>query len=544
MHADQGMEVNKHIAPREIYDYVIIGSGFGGSVSALRLAEKGFRVLVLERGKRFLDDEFPQTNWDVRRFLWMPALRWFGIMEMRMFRGLFVLSGSGVGGGSLTYANVLMEPKEEFYQAAAWRDLENWREALAPHFKAAKKMLGVTRNPRLFSADHALRVVAQQMNRENTYGATEVGIFFGEPEVDVSDPYFDGQGPSRTGCHFCGGCMVGCRHNAKNTLVKNYLYLAEKKGVEIRAESEATSIEPVDNEEGRFCVRYHRSTSCFRRTANRVIAHNVIVAAGVLGTLSLLFRCRELDKTLPHISQTLGDDVRTNSEALLGSTSYDRSLDFSRGISIGSSFFADDATHIQPVRYPDGSSLIRLLSSPLVAPGKSKAMRLISTLIACIRHPIDQLYVKLFARWAKRTTILLVMQTRDTRLRMRLGRSILTLFRKRLVVEQDPERPVESGIALAHQVARSYAAKTSGVAQGSLFEGLLDMPVTAHILGGCPMAGDPDSGVVNKNCQVFNYPGLYVIDGSVVPANPGVNPSLTITAIAEYVMDQIAGPGE
>jgi cholesterol oxidase len=523
----------------ETFDFVVIGSGFGGSVSAMRLAEKGYRVLVLERGKRWRDSDFPRTNWVVWKYLWLPALRCFGILELTLLKDVLVFHGSGVGGGSLGYANVLVEPDERLFSAPAWRDLADWKTVLRPHYDTAKRMLGVATNPRLGPADAALKEIADEMGRGDTFRATEVGVFFGEPGKTVPDPYFGGDGLPRAGCQSVGACMIGCRNNAKNTLVKNYLYFAEKWGAQIRAEAQARDIRPLpqpQSDGARYEIVYHRSTALFFKSPQRVRARSVVLSAGVLGTLALLFRCRDVTRTLPDISPRLGDGVRTNSEALLGSGSRDTQTDYSKGIAITSIFSPDDVTRVEPVRYPDGSSLIYfLLAAPLIEAGSNILARFFKMLWVIARHPLDFLRTRL-GNTAKRTTTLLVMQTEDTRMRLRLGRHLTTLFRRGLVSRLDADKPIRAQVDVGHQITRAFAEKTNGIPQGTFIEGLFNIATTAHILGGCPMGRNAEQGVVDSNGAVFNYPGLYVVDGSIVPANPGINPSLTITALAEYAM--------
>lgn len=533
----------------DVFDYVVIGSGFGGSVAAMRLAEKGYRVLVLERGKKFRDQDFARTNWNVFKYLWAPALRCFGILQISPFRDVWVLHGSGVGGGSLGYANVLMRPDDRLFTTPAWQKLADWKVVLEPHYTAAARMLGVTQNPCLWTADEILRQISTSLGTQESFSPTTVGVYFGDADqegVEVPDPFFDGQGPARAACTHCGGCMVGCRHNAKNTLVKNYLYFAEKWGVEVRAECEAHDIRPLtdgwaeDRQDGaRYEVVYRSSTAWLVKPERHVLARNVVFAGGSLGTLGLLFHCLEVTGSLKKLSPRLGDMVRTNSESLLGATSRERKTDFSQGVAITSIFQADAVTAIEPVRYPAGSSMMRLLSAPLIESGRSILGRILKTLGIIVTHPVDFLRTHILPGWAQRTTILLVMQTEDNYIRLRLGRSLATFFRKKLVSTPDPEHSLPSKIDAGHQVTRRFAEKINGIPAGSVNEGLLNVPITAHILGGCPMGKDELEGVVGLDCQVHNYPGLYVVDGSIMPANPGVNPSLTIAALAEYAMSQI-----
>lgn len=527
-------------------DFVIIGSGFGGSVSALRLTELGYSVRVLERGKRFRDEDFPTTNWNVRKALWAPALRCFGILQISPFRDIYVLHGAGVGGGSLGYANVLMAPGEEMFQAPAWRHLADWKSLLAPHYDTARRMLGVAVNPRTWPADELLKDIAAELGTGQTWQPTPVGTFFGRPDqegVEVPDPFFGGEGPPRHGCIHCGGCMVGCRHNAKNTLVKNYLYLAEKWGAEVEAETEVRDIVPLpagQADGARYEVVVRSATAVLFTGERRIRARNVIAAAGALGTLRLLFRCRDVTGSLPRLSRRLGDLVRTNNESLLGVIARDDTHDYSQGIAITSIMHADPVTTIEPVRYSAGSSMMRLLTGPIIDQG-SGVMRLLKSLWGIVSRPADFARTHFRPRWAQRTTILLAMQTEDTRIRFRLGRGLYTLFRRGMVSEPDPESGHPSAIAISRKVTRRFAEKNGGIAAGSINESLLGVPMTAHILGGCPFGTTAADGVVGLDCQVHEYPGLFVVDGSIVPANPGVNPSLTITALAEYAMSRM-GP--
>lgn len=528
--------------PPATFDYVIVGSGFGGSVSAMRLTEKGYNVLVLERGKRFRDQDFAKSTWHVRKYIWLPILKCFGILQISTFRDVFVLHGSGVGGGSLGYANVLMEPSDKMFAAPAWSHLADWKSILQPHYRVARRMLGVDRNPCLWPADEVMHSISTELGTTATFQPTDVGTFFGVPGKTVPDPYFGGEGPDRTGCLQCGGCMVGCRHGAKNTLVKNYLYFAEKWGAQVWPETEVRDVRPLPPHQpdgARYEVVYRRSTRVLANPEKVVRARNVIFSAGALGTLRLLFRCRDVTRSLPRISKRLGDMVRTNSEALLGSSARDLKTNYSEGIAITSIFHADDVTTIEPVRYPAGSSLMRFLSGPLVDQDLSIPARLAKTLIQIFTRPIDFAKTHILPGWAQRTTILLVMQTEDNRIRMRLGRSLFTLWRKDLVSTPDADHTIPGKIDIGHKVTRLFAQKTNGIAAGSLNEGLLNIPMTAHILGGVPFGADEREGVIDLNCEMYNYPGLFVADGSIMPANPGVNPSLTITALAEYAMSRV-----
>lgn len=532
----------------DIFDFIVIGSGFGGSVAAMRLAEKGYDVLVLEKGKRFQDNDFASTNWKFWKYLWLPALRCFGILEMNLFKDVLVLHGSGVGGGSLGYANVLMEPDERLFENPAWKDLADWKQVLTPYYTIAKRMLGVETNPRFWKADEVLQSIAEEMGRKETFRACEVGVLFGEsrglqPGTTLPDPYFNGEGPLRNTCNHCGGCMVGCRYNAKNTLVKNYLWFAEKMGVKILAEQEVVDIQPIEgNSAARYRLTVRSSTHPWQKK-RQFLARNIVVSAGTLGTLKLLLHCRSRSHSLPKISPRLGENVRTNSESLLGAMSRNRQVDYSKGIAITSIFQADEETAVEPVRYPAGSSLMRYLSAPLVASNEPLMLRLLKSIFLLLRHPIDFLRVYILPGWAQRTTILLVMQTKDSRLRIKLGRHFLTFFRRGLITDSGGAAVVGVSSTGAN-VTQRFAEKINGLPAGAVNESILNTPLTAHLLGGVPFGKNSAEGVIGLDCQVHNYPGLYVVDGSIVPANPGVNPSLTITALAEYAMAQIPPKGQ
>jgi cholesterol oxidase len=526
-----------------VYDYIIIGSGFGGSVSAMRLTEKGYSVLVVERGKRFNDADFPKRNWNIRKYLWMPGLRCFGFFQIRLFQGLFVFGGGGVGGGSLVYAAVLMEPEDSFFNAPTWNNLGDWKTLLRPHYQTARTMLGVAENPNLTPADTALSKIAEDSGSEGGFRPTEVGVFFGEPDQVVPDPFFGGKGPERTGCNFCGGCMVGCRFNAKNTLPKNYLYFAEMQGANILAENEVTNIQPLpagQPDEARYEIHYTSSTPWFQKPAGTIRSRNVVVAAGVLGTIELLLKCRDINRSLPELSQRLGEMVRTNSEAFLGAFNPRSEVDHSKGIAISSIFRADEDTQIEPVRFSDGSSLIFwILSAPLIKTGGNFLMRLGKILVGILRRPGEFLNMKFKRGLVRRGTALMIMQTKDNMMKLKLGRNFFTLFRRGLITEHDKEKNIPIDIDLGHQVVNSFAENIEGYPVGTVPEGLLDVPTTAHMLGGCLMGKTAQDGVIDEDFQAHGYPGLYIVDGSIVPANPGVNPSLTITALAEYAMSLI-----
>ncbi|MBN8582836.1 MAG: GMC family oxidoreductase [Anaerolineae bacterium] len=532
----------------QVYDYVIIGSGFGGSVSAMRLTEKGYSVLVLEKGKRFEDKDFAKSNWQYWKYVWLPALRAHGILQISILKGVMVLHGAGVGGGSLGYANVLEVPTDETFATPAWNQNIQWGDVLRPHYETAKRMLGVARNPKLWKADLLLQQMAEERGMGHTFRATDVGSYFGEAGVTVPDPYFGGEGPARAGCQHCGGCMVGCRHNAKNTLPKNYLYFAEKRGAKVQAEVEVIdvrSLAPTPLPEGerqgvreRYEVTFRDSTKLFKQTQT-VHAKNVIFSAGVMGTMKLLLNLRDVKKSLPKLSAKLGTMVRTNSEGLLGSVARKSDINYSEGVSISSIYNHDEITRIEPVRYPDGSSLMRFLAAPLIDKNFSIPRRLLNFLGWAFTHPIDFGKALFLPGWAYNVTILLVMQHADNRMRFKIGKSAFTLFRTGMVAEEEPGFTINAQVEGSHEVTKEFAKRTNGVALGSIGENLLNLPTTAHILGGAPIGKNADEGLINENFEIHNYEGLYIIDGSVMPANPGVNPSLTITALAEYAMSKV-----
>ncbi|HEX2908092.1 MAG TPA: GMC oxidoreductase, partial [Phototrophicaceae bacterium] len=419
----------------------------------------------------------------------------------------------------------------------------DWKTLLRPHYATARRMFGVTPNVFMTPADNVLKTIAADYGRDHTFQPTQVGVYFGAANQIAPDPYFNGEGPERTGCNACGGCMVGCRYGAKNTLVKNYLYFAEQWGAEVRAEAEVVDIQPLPENQpdgARYAVVYRRSTAWpFDRRRYTVRTRNVIVAAHALGTLRLLLRCRDVARSLPRLSSCLGNNVRTNSEALLGSTSWDAKTDYSTGVAITSIFEVDEVTHVEPVRYPRGSSFMRLLAIPMVEGANTPWKRLYRTLWHGVTHPREFFYAKFFSPWAQRSTILLVMQTINSTLRVRWGRNAFTLFRRGLVTELDAGVVLSPDEKISHGLTHAFARQTRGIAQDTIPETLLGIPATAHLIGGCPMGRDASEGVVNIRCEVFNYSGLYVVDGSIIPANPGINPSLTITALAEYAMSHI-----
>jgi cholesterol oxidase len=513
------------------YDYIIIGSGFGGSVSALRLAQKGYSVLIIEKGKWFQPNDFPKTNWNLKKWLWLPALKFFGIQKVTFFRHISVLSGVGVGGGSLVYANTLPKPKPAFFQKGSWAGLADWQTELNDCYETAWKMLGAEENPFLGESDLAFKQLAKEIGKENSFQPVKVAIYFGEKDKTVADPYFEGEGPDRTGCLQCGACMTGCRHNAKNTLDKNYLHLAQKLGVEILAQHQVTDIIPLENADGEKGYEIIAKTIGVKTSYRKIHfkAQHVIVSGGVLGTVPLLLAQKK--KNLPNLSPRLGEMVRTNNEALILTTTADTSKDLSSGIAIGAIIETDDNTNIEPVRYGKGSGAWRALCMPMVSE-KNFFLRVLKLFTVPFTAPLIWLKVFFAPDFGKQTSVILFMQHLDSTLKLTKGSLGL-------------KTSVESGknptafIPEAHQLAHLYAKIIQGKPQVMFTETLTGIPSTAHILGGCVIGKDARHGVIDAEQRVFGYKNLYICDGSAVSANPGVNPSLTITAMTERVMKNI-----
>ncbi len=517
------------------YDWVIVGSGFGGSVSALRLAEKGYRVAVLESGRRFEDQDFAATTWNLRRYMWMPFLGLRGILRLTPFRDTFIGSGAGVGGGSLVYANTLYRASPPFFENPQWSDLADWDAELGPHYDTAERMLGVNVVPFESPGDSLLQDIAEHFGTGDTFRRTPVGVFFGEPDVTVADPYFDGEGPERTGCTRCGACMVGCRVGAKNTLMKNYLYFAEKRGATIIPDCHVDDIKPLASADGSdgYVLSTRRPGALIRRNRRQLSARGVIVAAGALGTNRLLANCKHKG-SLPRISSQLGRLVRTNSESILAVTLPDDSLEPWNSVAISASIHTDERTHIEFVTYGKHADFMSTLFTLLTGDG-TRLTRPFVLLGQIVRHPIGFLRTLWPFGWSRRTLVFLVMQTLDNAIGFRakrkwFGRGV------RLTTEQDPEKPNPTYIDAANRSAAWLAEQTGGTAQSIMLEALGNIPMTAHILGGAVIGRDADTGVVDANNRVFGYENLMICDGSTMPANPGVNPSLTITAIAEHAM--------
>jgi cholesterol oxidase len=511
------------------YDYIVIGSGFGGSVSAYRLSQKGYKVLVIEKGKRFAADDFPKTNWNLRKWLWLPSLRFHGIFKMTFFRHVGILSGVGVGGGSLVYANTLPVPKTAFFNSGSWQGITNWESELKPHYQEAKRMLGANPNPYLGSADKALLEVAKKNGLEKAFIPADVAVYFGKAGKEVNDPYFNGEGPTRTGCTFCGACMTGCRFNAKNTLDKNYLYLAEKNGVKVLPETLVTNVIPL-NENGSdgYTVETKSATKIFK-TNNTVKARNIIFSGGVLGTVKLLLELKKT--TLPNLSKRVGEMVRTNNESLIGIVSENKNKDMTEGVAIGSVLHTDENSHLEPVRYGKGSGFWKIMMLPL-ATGSNIFVRLAKSLKEFILHPVSYSKIIFSSKFAQRSTVLLFMQTLNSTLTLKN-----TFYGLNSIVKGG-EKPA-AFIPEAVKLANDYAKEVKGKPMVVTTETLFGIPTTAHILGGAVIGETINEGVINHKHEVFGYENIMVCDGSAVSSNPGVNPSLTITAMTERAMSFI-----
>jgi cholesterol oxidase len=520
------------------YDWLVIGSGFGGSVSALRLAEKGYKVAILESGGRFRDEDFAESTWQLNRFLWAPFLGLRGIFRLTAFRDVFIASGAGVGGGSIVYANTLYRARPSFYVNPQWKDLADWESELAPHYETAERMLGVNEVPYESPADSLLKDVAERQGMGHTFRRTPVGVFFGEPDVEVEDPYFDGAGPKRTGCTRCGACMVGCRVGAKNTLVKNYLWFAEKLGVEIHAESQVDDIRPLGPEDGSggYVISVHRPGAWLNERRREMRARGVVVSAGALGTNKLLGACKHRG-SLPRLSERLGELVRTNSESILAVTLPDDSLKPWNTVAISASVDVDESTHIEFVTYGERGDAMNSLFTLLTGEG-SRLTRPFLLLGNILKHPIRFLKSLWPFGWARRTLILLVMQTLDNAIAFRTKPRRFGAGMK-MVTEQDPEKPNPTYIDAGNRAAEWLAEQTGGIPQSVILEATANIPMTAHILGGAAVGKDATTGVVDAGLRAFGYENLMICDGSTVPANPGVNPSLTITAMVEHAMSQV-----
>ena len=520
----------------EHYDVLVVGSGFGGSVTALRLTEKGYKVGVLEAGRRFADDEFAVTSWRVRKFLWAPRLGLYGIQRIHLLPNVLVLAGAGVGGGSLVYANTLYVPPKEFFDDPQWAGITDWQRELAPFYDQASRMLGVADVPHMSPLDDAFQAVADDMGVGHTFRLTPVGVFFGDgPGRTVPDPFFGGMGPERTGCLECGSCMTGCRHNAKNTMPKNYLGLAERAGAVVHPLTTVRVVRP--RAEGGYAVDTVRTGPIGRRRS--FTADQVVIAAGTYNTQKLLHRMKD-DGVLPRISARLGLMSRTNSESLVGAISNRKDVDFTRGVAITSSFYPDDRTHVEPVRYGKGSNLMGLLGT-ILTDAKDGTPRWQVWAGQMLAHPADALRSLSVRHWSERGAIALVMQSVDNSITVSGARS--RLGRWKLTSRQGEGEPNPTWIPAANEAARKISEQIDGFPMGQLGD-LLDAPMTAHFVGGACIGADAEHGVVDGYHRVFGHEGLHVVDGAAVSANLGVNPSLTITAQAERAMAHWPNKGE
>ncbi|MGC5025530.1 GMC oxidoreductase [Tsukamurella sp. DT100] len=509
------------------YDVLVIGSGFGGSVTALRLTEKGYRVGVLEAGRRFADQDFAKTSWDLRKFVWMPALGLYGIQRIHMLRDCLILAGAGVGGGSLNYANTLYKPPASFFADEQWAGITDWFDELSPYYDQGRRMLGVVQNPHMTPADEIVKQVADDMGAGETFIQTPVGVYFGEPGKTVPDPFFGGAGPDRTGCIECGECMTGCRHGAKNTLVKNYLGLAERAGAEVHPLTTVTDVTRLVD--GSWAVTTVRSGAKVRKRRRTYTARHVVFAAGTWGTQQLLHRLRDKG-SLPELSDRVGVLTRTNSESILSAVrmTVDKELDLTRGVAITSSFHPSSDTHVEPVRYGKGSNAMGMLQT-LMTDGGGRVPRWLKFLGTVVRHPLAFLRVLFVGGWSERTIIALVMQNLDNSITTFTKRG---LFGRKMSSRQGHGEPNPTWIPLGNEATRRIADKIGGAPAGTWGE-VFNIPMTAHFLGGCAIGADPSTGVIDAYHRVHGYPTLSVVDGSAVSANLGVNPSLTITAQAE-----------
>ena len=517
------------------YDVVVVGSGFGGSVAALRLAEKGYKVCVLEAGARFEDKDFPKTSWRVHKFLFAPRLGFKGIQRIHKLPDVFILCGAGVGGGSLVYANTLYQPSDEYFNDPQWRDITDWKSELEPWYQIARRMLGVVKNPFFSNSDRAMQEVANEMGVGETFTLAPLGIYFGEKEgVENPDPYFGGDGPKRKSCINCGECMTGCRHNAKNTLVKNYLYLAEKQGVEVRP---LTTVTELIEQNGLWSIKVRKSTS-WLPVSKTITANQVVVAAGAFNTQKLLHRMKS--KGNLKLSDVLGKLSRTNSESLVGAIMPKSKMDFSEGAAITSSFFPNKNTHVEPVRYGKGSNMMGLLQT-IMTSSDSALVRTKQWLSTAIMQPTLIFRILNVRKWSERSVIALVMQNID---------SSVTVFEKkffpfgsRLSSKNDATKPNPTWIPEANEVAERIANNYGGFAGGNVGN-LIGAPFTAHFVGGCVIGKDKNAGVIDPYHRVWGYPTLHILDGSTITANLGVNPSLTITAQAERALSMWPINGE
>ena len=520
---------------RDEYDYVIIGSGFGGSVSAHRLTQKGYKVLVIEKGKHYHAHNMPESNRDLKRWLWAPAAGMHGIMKMTFFKHVMALSGVGIGGGSLVYGATLPTPKPQYFETGSWAGLNDWQTVLKPHYDTALNMLGAADNPNLTAADLVIKELSQRFGKEDEFAPAHAGIFFaspGEAGTTVKDPYFDGRGPDRKGCIECGGCLTGCRHNAKNSLDKNYLYLARQAGADVVAETEVVNVTALGTEDGsQGYTITTRPVAGNHKSYPAIWAKGVIFAGGVLGTVPLLLKLKQ-QGSLPRLSERVGHDIRTNSETLTAVTASDPNADFAQGIGIGSILNTDDHSHVEPINYGPKSDFWRWILGPQVT-AKHFAGRMLQIGKALLTQPLANLKTLFSANWGKRTIYLLFMQHLDSTLtlkRNRFGLNVTSIGRGQAPSANIPE---------SERVSKGVSELIDGHVTRPWTEAILGSPSTAHILGGAVMGADASSGVIDQHNQVFGYQNLYVCDGSAMSSNPGVNPSLSITALTEWAMSHV-----
>lgn len=511
-----------------MYDFIVIGSGFGGSVAALRLAEKGYSVLVIEKGKRYSPEDFPKTNWNLRKYLWLPPLRFFGFQRLSFRRQASILSGVGVGGGSLVYANTLFHPPDDFFEHPSWKQYADWKKVLQPFYDMAGFMMGRVKYDRMNAEDKLLREVANDMGCAGTFDQVHVGVYLDE-NGEERDPYFGGLGPKRTPCTECAGCMVGCRENAKNSLDKNYLFFAEKMGAEIRAETRAFKIEYINDQ---YRVSTRSMTSFLGRKIRTYRSRGLILAGGTLGTMDLLLKQKHKYKTLPALSESLGFSVLTNSETLCSVCCVPEKMN--NGLAITSVFNPDDKTHFEVVKYPDGSNALKIFFTLSASGAKYNFLRFLKLVANCLRKPGKYLRMVFHRRWSTNLVIFLVMQHIENAMRMKWKK---TLWGGKMLIDNTGKNKVPAYIDIGQKAMEKYAEKSGGIAQNIFLEVLFNRPTTAHILGGCPMG--TTGGVVDPGLRVHGYRNMYILDGSVIQGNIGVNPSYTILAMAEYAMDKI-----
>jgi cholesterol oxidase len=519
------------------YDWLVIGSGFGGSVSALRLAEKGYRVGVLEAGRRFNDEDFAKTTWDSKNFNWLPKLKQLGILSLEPFKDVFIARGMGVGGGSLVYANTLYRAAPRFYANPQWADLEDWESLLAPHYDIAEKMLGVKTVPKGSVGQELLKEVGCHFGAEDTFRRTPCGVFFGPEGETVSDPYFGGEGPDRTGCIFCGECMQGCRIGAKNTLMKNYLWFAEKRGATIHPETRVVDVQPIGADDGSdgYRVVTEHPAAWFRKQRREFRTRGIVFSAGALGTNEILAACK-MNGSLPRLSDRLGELVRTNSESILAITLPKEVGEIWNDVFISSSIHPREDTHIEFNTFGKHADSMSLLYTLITGEG-TRLSRPLKWLGNIVRHPVKFLKTLWPFGWSEHSIVWLVMQTLDNAIAFRAKRGVFG--KVKLYTEQNPDMPIPTYIDVANEAANFLADKYGGIAQSMVLEAWRNTPTTAHILGGAVIGSGPENGVVDRDSRVFGYQNMLVCDGATVPANPGVNPSLTIAAMSELAMSKI-----